>query len=407
MAKVAVRPETGKLFIDFRWRGKRHREQTLLEDTKENRAKLEKLREKIEAEITLGTLDPARYFPKLGNDQALPTPPATAAAPSIVQAAAAASASIPLFQDFAKVWYTEMEVTWRMSHRATRLATVERVLVPRFGGKRLDQITKADVLLFRAELAKKPGRCGNATLSAQTINHTMTVLRLILNEAVDRFNIPSAFRKVKPLKIPRPDIHPFTTEEMNKLLEKVRPDYRDYLLIRFLTGLRSGEADGLKWKHVDVQRGVLHIRETWVDGRVEYTKTDGSQRDVVVCELVREALKRQEKITRGRSDFVFCNRNGDPLDNHNFTNRIWYPLLKRVGLERRRPYEMRHTTATLWLAAGENPEWIARQMGHMTTQMLFTVYSRFVPNLTRRDGSAFETLITSKLVTPAAKPESP
>jgi integrase len=46
--------------------------------------------------------------------------------------------------------------------------------------------------------------------------------------------------------------------------------------------------------------------------------------------------------------------------------------------------------ATLWLAAGENPEWIARQMGHTSTEMLFTVYSRFVPNLTRRDGSAIE-----------------
>ncbi|MFO0325217.1 MAG: site-specific integrase, partial [Burkholderiales bacterium] len=43
--------------------------------------------------------------------------------------------------------------------------------------------------------------------------------------------------------------------------------------------------------------------------------------------------------------------------------------------------------------AGENPEWIARQMGHSTTEMLFRVYSRFVPNLTRRDGSAFERLI--------------
>jgi integrase len=49
----------------------------------------------------------------------------------------------------------------------------------------------------------------------------------------------------------------------------------------------------------------------------------------------------------------------------------------------------------LWLAAGESPEWIARQMGHSTTEMLFRVYSRFVPNLTRQDGSAFERLVTA------------
>ncbi len=65
-----------------------------------------------------------------------------------------------------------------------------------------------------------------------------------------------------------------------------------------------------------------------------------------------------------------------------------------LGLKRRRPYQTRHTTATLWLAAGENPEWIAKQLGHSTTKMLFEVYSRYVPNLTRQDGSAFNSLIS-------------
>jgi integrase len=56
---------------------------------------------------------------------------------------------------------------------------------------------------------------------------------------------------------------------------------------------------------------------------------------------------------------------------------------------------MRHTAATLWLAAGESPEWIARQLGHTSTQMLFKVYSRYVPNLTRQDGSAIDRLLVS------------
>ena len=63
---------------------------------------------------------------------------------------------------------------------------------------------------------------------------------------------------------------------------------------------------------------------------------------------------------------------------------------------------MRHTAATLWLAAGENPEWIARQLGHANTEMLFKVYSRYVPNLTRQDGSAMERLLAANLETEAA-----
>lgn len=58
---------------------------------------------------------------------------------------------------------------------------------------------------------------------------------------------------------------------------------------------------------------------------------------------------------------------------------------------------MRHTAATLWLASGEAPEWIARQLGHTSTEMLFRVYSRYVPNLTRQDGSAMERLLASQL----------
>lgn len=76
-----------------------------------------------------------------------------------------------------------------------------------------------------------------------------------------------------------------------------------------------------------------------------------------------------------------------------------------LGLDKRRPYQTRHTTATLMLASGENPEWIARLMGHANTQMLFTVYSRFVPNLTRQDGLAFTGLV-SKKAAPKAPPLS-
>lgn len=118
---------------------------------------------------------------------------------------------------------------------------------------------------------------------------------------------------------------------------------------------------------------------------------------IQMSQLVFDALKEQEKSTRPISEFVFCNREGQPLDYRNVNNRVWKPLLRHLGLKVRRPYQCRHTAATLWLGAGENPEWIARQLGHTTTEMLFRVYSRYVPNLTRRDGSAFERLLTSTL----------
>lgn len=191
------------------------------------------------------------------------------------------------------------------------------------------------------------------------------------------------------------DVQPFTLAEVEKILATVRPDYRDYLLVRFFTGMRSGEVDSLKWKYVDFEQRLILVREAFVLGEDEYTKTDGSQRDIQMSTPVLEALRRQEKATRALSEYVFCNREGNPIDNKNFTERVWRPLLRHLGMAVRRPYQMRHTAATLWLAAGESPEWIARQLGHTSTQMLFKVYSRYVPNLTRQDGSAIDRLLVS------------
>jgi integrase len=99
-----------------------------------------------------------------------------------------------------------------------------------------------------------------------------------------------------------------------------------------------------------------------VRGRLDETKTDGSMRDIAMSQPVFDALMAQREVTYqpGGDTFVFANRNGEPLDVDNITNRVWYPLLRHLGLTKRRPYQTRHTFATLLLAAGENPEFVAR-----------------------------------------------
>jgi integrase len=257
----------------------------------------------------------------------------------------------------------------------------------------VSQVTKADILTFRATLAKVTARGKTTPLSARRINKIFGPLRQILNEAADRFDFRTPFHNIKPLKIRKTDIKPFTLDDVKLITHTVRADFKHYFTVRFFTGMRTGEVDGLKWKYVDFERRLIMVRETVVAGEEEYTKNDGSQRDIQMSQVVYDALREQEKATRKTSAFVFCNNLGKPLDHKNVTNRVWYPLLRHLGIEKRRPYQCRHTAATLWLAAGENPEWIARQMGHTTTEMLFRVYSRFVPNLTRQDGSAFERLL--------------
>ena len=202
---------------------------------------------------------------------------------------------------------------------------------------------------------------------------------------------------MKRLKAKKPDVHPFSMEEVDRIRATIRADYRDYVTVRFFTGMRTGEINGLKWKYVDFERGLILVREVFSAGESEENaKNETSLRDIPMLPVVREALESHRKVRHPTSEYVFCSREGNPLDAHNFANRVWYPLLRYLELEKRRPYQTRHTTATLMLASGENPEWIARLMGHTNTQMLFTVYSRFVPNLTRQDGLAFTGLVHRK-----------
>jgi integrase len=402
MSSIQVRKETGCLILDFYHQGKRCREQTALPDTPANRKKVQKLLDKMDEAMTLGTFDYASFFPnskQAAKFREAPLPSGTTPiAESIAEmgtgdANASPLDDTPLFRDFAEVWFAEKSPEWRQSYREQIRQDLDRSLIPRFGDKVVGRITKADILSFRADLAKVQARGKKSVLSNQRINKLLAPMRMILNEAADRYDFRMVFATIKQLKIQKHDVFPFSLKEVQDIVNTVRADYKNYFKVRFFTAMRTGEINGLKWKFVDFERRLILVRQTVVQGREEYTKTDGSQRDIQMSQIVYDALKEQEKATRGFSEFVFCTRDGKSLDHKNITNRVWNPLLRHLGLERRRPYQCRHTCATLWLAAGESPQWIASQLGHTTTEMLFRVYARFVPNLTRRDGSAFERML--------------
>lgn len=381
----SINSRDGKLYLDFRYRGIRCREQTQLADTQTNRQQLGKVLSLIERQISLGTFDYRHHFPhspKVG----------TFAAIEQLGRQMAAGERM-MFSVFARQWLEEKRVEWRESQVETVDGILRCHLLPAMGEQRLGAITKQEILALRLRLCAPDGERG---LSASRINHIMTYLRLILNEAAERFDFESPWRNIKALPMPRAQVQPFSLEEVQLILARVRPDFRAYYTVRFFTGMRTGEIDGLSWDNVDFGARLVHIHQSLVRGKVGPTKTSGSHRTIAMSQRVYDALREQWAVSGEKSTFVFCTRNGEPLNHRNITRRVWYPLLAHLQLEKRNPYQSRHTAATLWLAAGESPEWIARQLGHTTTSMLFRVYSRYVPNLVGRDGAAFEQLLADE-----------
>lgn len=413
---ASIRELNGKLFFDFRYKGQRCREYTAAEDNKSNRSKMEKILKKIEEDIEANNFEYRRYFPNSKLAEKFDSPQTIRSQISLATQQAFMAAPVmvdtPLFRDFAEQWFNEFSVGWRRTYISTVRQIIDSRLIPAFGDKAVSNIRREDILSFRSTLAKDPGRKQDSTLSPRRINAIVLVLTQVLNEAADRFHFTTAGDRIKPLKLKKADVKPFTLDQVNQIIETVRPDFKDYFTVRFFTGMRTGEIDGLKWKYVDFEKRLISVRETFTAGDEDYTKNDTSQRDIRMSQPVYDALKRQYVATGKFSKFVFCNRDGNPIDLHNFCKRVWYPLLQHLNLEKRTPYQTRHTAATLWLAAGEAPEWIARQLGHANTEMLFTIYSRYVPNLTRQDGSAFERLLmqsgvgTNNIGNPTGNPKA-
>ena len=385
-----VNERGNKLFLDFRYRGVRCREYTKLEDKPANRKRLKTLMERIEAEILLGTFGYAEYFPKSKHG---------AQFKEQEQRIQQLQSDTPTFSDFSDLWFSENEIGWKYSYQITLRSSLDKHVLPAFGTQAVSQITRAEILAFRAKLAKIPRKDGSMGLSPARINTILVPLRLILSEAADRFDFDSPYKNIKMLKVPKTKVQPFTLDEVQRLLTHVREDFRSYFTVRFYTGMRTGEVHGLKWKYIDFNRREILVRESLVAGKMTDTKTDSSARDIPMSQPVFDALKEQHKRT-GDLEWVFANGEGKQLQVNNVSNRVWKPLLRLLDLPYRRLYQTRHTAATLWLAAGENVLWVSQVLGHADPHVTFQKYAKYAPNLTRRDGSAFEALLAQTMGTP-------
>ena len=372
MASVNVRKETNRLYIDFRYQGVRYRKQTRLSDNKTNRQVVSSLAERIEAEILLDVFDLDKTFPNSRDNER-----------NAVDLEAK-------FTNFAKQWVAENSVGWRASYRKTVDYLLETKLLTEFGDKEVMKITREDILGYRASLCSVNDSVNQKQLSPRYVNRIIGLLSSILREASIRFDFSDPTVHIKPLKVRNAIVKPFTLEQIKLIIDEVPACFQDYFIVRFFTGLRTGELHGLRWENVDIEKRQITVCESVIDGVREMTKSAGSDRIVQMSDLVHQAFVRLQSSSD--NDYVFT-RNGRPLSQSYVTQSVWYPALKRLNLPLRRPYECRHAAASHWLSAGENYAWVSQQLGHSNSQVLFSVYSNFIKDLTRNDGSAVNKML--------------
>jgi hypothetical protein len=122
-----------------------------------------------------------------------------------------------------------------------------------------------------------------------------------------------------------------------------------------------------------------------VSGELREPKTDAGKRFVALPALAMRELKEWRlRCPQGALDLCFPNLGGRPMDDRNFRTRVFYPALRRARLRRIRVHDLRHTAASMLIAAGADLADVSRQLGHANLNITLSIYAHW---FARRGGS--------------------
>lgn len=348
--------------ITFMYRGVRCRERITLKPTSTNLKKAEQHKAAIEHAISIGTFDYLVTFP--GSARAAKFAP---------------EASRETMSGFLTRWLEakKKHVASSTFDGYRKLVTLR--LIPALGDTMLIDLKRKAVRDWLDPLE----------VSNKTLSNIQSCLRSALNDATEEELIeqnPLAgwtySRKSAPPK--EDDVDPFSPEEQQAVLGALSGQARYMMQFALWTGLRTSELVALNWGDIDWLREEVMVTRAMTQaskGNTETTKTAAGRRSVKLLKPAMEALKAQKAHTFLADAEVFQNPRtlerwaGDgPI-----RKTMWVPAMKKAGVRYRRPYQTRHTYASMMLSAGEHPMWVAKQMGHTDWTMIARVYGRWMP----------------------------
>jgi integrase len=382
--KGSVLSRGGVLWVDFRYMNERVRESSGLKDTPLNRKLVRKQLDMVTAEISNGVFTFADRFP--GSSK-------KAHFADLEGREIKVTPGEVNFRKYAERWWTEMTPGMTDTQIRDYKSILSYHLYPYFSGMSMGEINLVSMKRFVAFLKGKRNKKGKP-LSGQRIQNIIIPLRVIVRDAMCEYewhDFPDPFVRLKLPRVIRKRIYPFNFKEWQVLMGYMLPWYLSYFDFAVQTGLRPSEQVALKWS--DIDGNFFHVERSRVRNREKVElKTEYSRRIIELRPSLKKALENQWELTKDfQSEYMFINSEGRPILQDKL-REVWARSMARSGLRYRRMYEVRHTFASWALGAGELPEWVARTLGHANTSMVYKTYGRYIKNLTRQDGTAFERL---------------
>lgn len=358
-AKRGIEIRKQSIRIRFMFQGKQRNETLYLDNdplppTPANIKYAIRIAAEIRDKIRWGTFDYKHYFPH--------------------SAQTAAGSAAPLLFDVMDQWVRlhDLKPSTRLQYtrRLNSFWKIQLKNVP------IDQVRYSDVLEALKTATWK---------SAKSRNNEVSMIRGVFEFAQrDKLIEHNPCSDIGHTKYQKPKPDPFDLEEANQILVHLkahRPEpIFNFVQLMFFSGLRTSEGLALRWEHID-----FHKREMSIEGGNVYdeesdsTKTSES-RTVKFTAKALEALERQKAHTHAEGAHVFHDpKTGQPWSYQKITDvrSFWEITLKQLGIRYRRPYNMRHTYATIGLMSGAKPGFLADQLGH-SLRMFFEVYAKWI-----------------------------
>jgi integrase len=339
--------------LEFLFNGRRCRETVRVEPTPENIRLVKQKRDRVQMKIDFGEFDYAAEFPEsklafeLSNNKA----------------------ALLTVAEMCEQWFKQSHKNWAHSTLKANSGRMDNHILPNFGQLRVCDFKPSHFREWQRKTRLNPKTANEVhSLLSQAFDY------LVYDDIIER----NPMKSVKRMRTEREEVQPFNADERERILAALPEGYaRDFYEFAFWTGLRTGEQIGLRWDNVDLERGVIFIRESIVKGRKAGTKTAGSNRTHELHENALAVLKRLAH----RSGYVFL----DPKTGKRWKydgvprEQYWQPALRLSCVQYRKPYTCRHSYASHMLSQESHPPiWVAKQLGHVGLQMLNRVYGRWI-----------------------------
>jgi integrase len=306
--------------------------------------------------------------------------------------------STPTVARYLEDWYATNSDSWRPSTRRGYRRAIDGFLAPSFGALRLEQLTPAAIQRWLTTHKTEHGARRRITLAHATLRSALAdAMRLQLVS----FNAATLVRVPKPVTRA---IVPLDVAQAKTFLVRAGGHRLGPLFsVALACGLRLGEATGLRWDDVDLSTGEIQIRQQLQRiGKeliLQPLKTAKSRRTLALPRVCIDALKEhrkkqlEDRLKAGKrwtenglvfTTFRACKEGkglelkvGAPLHPRNVL-RTLHALLEDAKLPRVRFHDLRHSAASLLIAAGVELVEVSMLLGHSELRVTADLYSHLV-----------------------------